>query len=238
LLSIVIPAYNEERRLPATLDRVMEYLAQRPEEWEILVVNDGSRDNTAGLVESYSAKNQRVRLLNNPGNLGKGYAVRNGMLAAQGDWILFTDSDLSSPIEELEKLEARARLENADVAIGSRAIDRKLVGVHQPAFRELSGRVFNLVMRLVTGLPFHDTQCGFKLYKRSAAQAVFRRQILDGFSFDVEDLWIAKDLGLRVVEVGVRWNNVEGTKVSAMTGVKSFLDLMTLHRYRLEGRYR
>ena len=238
MLSIVIPAYNEERRLPATLDRVIEYLAQRPEDWEILVVNDGSRDNTAGLVESYSAANQRVRLLNNPGNRGKGYAVRNGMLAAQGDWVLFTDSDLSSPIEELEKLEARARLENADVAIGSRAIDRKLVGVHQPAFRELSGRIFNLVMRLVTGLPFHDTQCGFKLYKKSAAQAVFRRQILDGFSFDVEDLWIAKDLGLRVVEVGVRWNNVEGTKVSAMTGLKSFLDLMTLHRYRLEGRYR
>jgi glycosyltransferase involved in cell wall biosynthesis len=234
-LSIVIPAYNEERRLPATLDRILAYSGQSPlPVLEILVVDDGSRDGTAALVE---ARGGIVRLVRNPGNRGKGYAVRNGMLAAKGDWILSTDADLSAPIEELEKLIAAARKEKAAVAIGSRAVDRRLVKVHQPMMRELSGRTFNLVMRVVTGLPFRDTQCGFKLFRRDAAQQIFPRQMEDGFSFDVEDLLIARTLGLTSIEVAVEWSNVEGTKVSLTQGIKSFADLVRIRSRAVRGSY-
>jgi dolichyl-phosphate beta-glucosyltransferase len=235
-LSIVIPAYNEEQRLPATLDRITAYIGNSPiPVAEILVVDDGSRDGTAALVEQ---RKGIVRLVSNPGNRGKGYAVRNGMLAAKGDWILSTDADLSAPIEELEKLIAAARRENAVVAIGSRALDRRLVKVHQPIMRELSGRAFNLVMRLVTGLPFRDTQCGFKLFRQDAAKSIFSRQIEDGFSFDVEDLIIARILGLRSIEVPVEWSNVEGTKVSLTQGIKSFADLVRIRGRAARGNYK
>jgi glycosyltransferase involved in cell wall biosynthesis len=235
-LSIVIPAYNEERRLPATLDRILEYAQRSPVPvMEILVVDDGSRDGTAALVE---ARTGILRLIRNPGNRGKGYAVRNGMLAAQGDWILSTDADLSAPIGELEKLIESARREDAVVAIGSRALDRRLVKVHQPMVRELSGRAFNMVMRGVTGLPFRDTQCGFKLFRRDAAREIFSRQVEDGFSFDVEDLLIARVLGLRSIEVPVEWSNVEGTKVSLTQGMKSFADLVRIRSRAVRGGYK
>jgi dolichyl-phosphate beta-glucosyltransferase len=238
-LSIVIPAYNEERRLAPTLATVRAYLDSSPHrDAEIIVVNDGSRDSTAALVEAAAKDDPRVRLLNNPGNRGKGYSVRHGMLDARGEWILFSDADLSAPIDELGKLLDAARERNAAVALGSRALDRSLVGVHQSAFREFAGNVFNLVMRLLTGLRFSDTQCGFKLYRRDAAQAVFARQQLDGFGFDVEDLYIAKVLGLPAVEVAVRWNNVEGTKVSLLGGARPFWDLLLIRWYHLNGRYR
>jgi dolichyl-phosphate beta-glucosyltransferase len=235
-LSIVIPAYNEEKRLPATLDRILAYVEQSPiPVGEILVVDDGSRDGTAALVEK---RGGIVQLVSNPGNRGKGYAVRNGMLAAKGDWILSTDADLSAPIEELKKLIDAARRDKAVVAIGSRALDRKLVKVHQPMMRELSGRAFNVVMRVVTGLPFRDTQCGFKLFHKGAAKDIFTRQIEDGFSFDVEDLLIARQLGLRSIEVPVEWSNVEGTKVSLTQGMKSFADLVRIRTRGMRGRYR
>jgi dolichyl-phosphate beta-glucosyltransferase len=235
-LSIVIPAYNEENRLPATLDRIVSYVERSPVPvLEILVVDDGSRDKTAALVE---ARGGLVRLVKNPGNRGKGYAVRNGMLASNGDWILSTDADLSAPIEELEKLITAARRANAVVAIGSRALNRKLVKVHQPALRELSGRAFNVAMRMVTGLPFRDTQCGFKLFGKGAAQEIFSRQIEDGFSFDVEDLVIAHALELRTIEVPVEWSNVEGTKVSLTQGIKSFADLARIRMRALGGNYK
>jgi glycosyltransferase involved in cell wall biosynthesis len=185
-----------------------------------------------------TARTGIVRLLSNPGNRGKGYAVRNGMLAAKGDWILSTDADLSAPIEELDKLIAAARRENAVVAIGSRALNRKLVKVHQPIMRELSGRAFNLVMRLVTGLPFRDTQCGFKLFHQDAAKNIFSRQKEEGFSFDVEDLVIARVLGLRAIEVPVEWSNVEGTKVSLTQGMKSFTDLVRIRGRAVRGEYK
>ena len=235
-LSIVIPAYNEEQRLPATLDRIGAYAERSPiPVAEILVVDDGSRDGTGALVE---ARQGMTRLVSNPGNRGKGYAVRNGMLAAKGDWILSTDADLSAPIDELAKLIAAARRENAVVAIGSRALDRKLVKVHQPLMRELSGRAFNMVMRLVTGLPFRDTQCGFKLFRRDAAKDIFSRQVEEGFSFDVEDLVIARALGLRSIEVPVEWSNVEGTKVSLTQGMKSFADLVRIRSRAIRGNYK
>jgi len=235
----VIPAYNEEKRLPASLDAVVAYLAQSPfSSAELIVVDDGSKDATAAVVEKYQKGHPCVKLLKNPGNRGKGYSVRHGMLEAKGDWVLFSDADLSSPIEELPKLLQAAEKAGAAVAIGSRALDRSLVAVHQSGFREASGRFFNFVMRPLTGLPFQDTQCGFKLYRADAAKAVFSRQILDGFSFDVEDLCIAKHCGYKTVEVPVLWSNVEGTKVSALAGLKSFSDLVKIRWFSMSGRYR
>jgi dolichyl-phosphate beta-glucosyltransferase len=237
-LSVVIPAYNEIRRLPQTLDRILEWLeAQKLEFCEVLVVDDGSRDGTAAMVEERAKKQAVLRLLRNPDNRGKGYAVRSGMLAAKGEWVLFTDADLSTPIEEVTKLHSRAVESGAGIAIGSRALDPNTVEVHQSSFREWSGRFFNLVMRLMTGLPFRDTQCGFKLYAARAAREVFLRQKLDGFSFDVEDLIIARRLGFAAVEVPVRWRNVEGTKVSAWNGMRSFWDLARIRWRDVRGGY-
>jgi glycosyltransferase involved in cell wall biosynthesis len=221
------------------LDAILAFLrAKRYGFTEVIVVDDGSKDRTAAVVREYGVGNPCVRLLQNPGNRGKGYSVRHGMLDAKGDWALFTDADLSAPIEEIDKLDNAAARTGAKIAIGSRALDRSLVGVHQAAAREYAGRVFNLVMRASTGLPFRDTQCGFKLYHSSAVRQVFPRQQLDGFGFDVEDLFIARLLGIPTVEVPVRWNNVEGTKVSFANGVDSFVDLVRIRRYQVAGKYR
>jgi glycosyltransferase involved in cell wall biosynthesis len=237
-LSIVIPAYNEEQRLTPTLDRIFSYLDHLPERSaEVIVVDDGSRDGTEALVETYAKSEPRLRLVRNPGNRGKGYSVRHGMEQARGKWCLMSDADLSAPIEEVQKLMEAAAKAHAQVAIGSRAMDRSLIGVHQSRMRELSGIVFNLVMRLVTGLPFEDTQCGFKLYHRDAALLIFPRQQLDGFGFDVEDLFIARKLGISSIEVPVRWNNVEGTKVSLIQALKAFSDLLVIRWHSLSGRY-
>jgi hypothetical protein len=159
-------------------------------------------------------------------------------LNAKGEWILCTDADLSTPIEETATLYKAAIAGAAQIAIGSRAVNRSLVSVHQSGFREYSGRFFNLVMRSITGLPFRDTQCGFKLFEAQAARAVFSRQLLDGFSFDVEDLYIAKELGIKAVEVPVRWANVEGSKVRLSQGLKSFTDLIEIRKNGRAGRYR
>jgi glycosyltransferase involved in cell wall biosynthesis len=238
-ISIVVPAYNEERRLPSTIDALVAYLAGRGFAFaEIVIVDDGSTDATAALVERRRAENPSIRLLRNPGNRGKGYSVRHGMLEAAGEWILFTDADLSAPIEELDKLETAAGGERAEVAIGSRALDRSLIARHQPGLRETAGRFFNLVMRLVTGLPFRDTQCGFKLFEARAAREIFRRQRLDGFGFDVEALFIARRLGFRVAEVPVRWSDVEGTKVSTLNGLAAFVDLARVRLHQWSGKYR
>jgi glycosyltransferase involved in cell wall biosynthesis len=238
-LSIVIPAYNEEQRLPKTLELVGKWMRSRHFLFcELLIVDDGSTDDTAAIVETYAKTNTCVRLIRYPGNRGKGCAVRNGMLAASGEWILYTDADLSTPIGELDHLYEGAKKQNAAIAIGSRALDRSLVSVHQSAFREYSGRFFNLIMRLITGLKFDDTQCGFKLYQAAAANTVFSRQILDGFSFDVEDLYIAELSGIRVVEVPVHWANVEGSKVRLAQGIKSFTDLLSIRLNRWSGKYR
>ncbi len=238
-LSIVIPAYNERARLPETLDRLAVYLdhSSRGQQAEVLVVDDGSIDGTAELVENFGRTDARFHLISNPGNRGKGYAVRHGMLKATGDWRLMTDADLSTPIEELNRLWETACEQNAAVVIGSRAINRKLVAKHQSWFREMGGRFFNWVMRVITGLPFADTQCGFKLYRADAAQAVFSRQALDGFSFDVEDLYLAQRMGLKVLELPVAWANVEGTKVTAAATVRAFTDLVWIRWFDWKGVY-
>ena len=233
-ISIIIPAYNEEKRLPGTLEAVKRHLGATAWEFaEIVVVNDGSRDRTAEAARAGGA-----RVVENPVNRGKGYSVRHGVMEAKGEWLLVSDADLSAPIEELEKLWRMVCAENAEGAIGSRALDRSLIGVHQPAFRENVGKVFNLLMRIVTGLPYHDTQCGFKLFETKAAREIFRRQLLDGFGFDVEVLFIAARLGYRVLEIPVRWNNVEGSTVSLWRGIAAFVDPLKVRWNGLTGKYR
>ena len=233
-ISIIIPAYNEEKRLPATLTAVKAYLASTTWDFtEIVVVDDGSRDNTPGV-----ARQAGVRLLQNPGNRGKGYSVRHGMLEAKGDWLLFSDADLSTPIEELEKLWSAIERERAQAVIGSRDLDRSLIGVRQPLFREFGGRFFNLVIRLITGLPFHDTQCGFKLFEGAAAREIFRRQRVERFGFDVEVLYISQRLGYRTLEVPVRWNDVAGTTVKMMGALAAFFDPLKVRWNGLTGKYK
>jgi dolichyl-phosphate beta-glucosyltransferase len=232
-ISIIIPAYNEEKRLPATLARVQQYFAESQWDFfEIVVVNDGSSDGTTAVALQAGA-----RVLENPGNRGKGFSVRHGMVKAQGDWALFSDADLSTPIEEVEKLWSAAEAGGASVAIGSRAVDRSLIGVHQPFYREAMGKVFNLVMRVVTGLRYRDTQCGFKLFQAAAGREIFGRQLLNGFGFDVEVLFIARRLGHRALEIPVRWNDVAGTKVSLWRGLQAFGDLVEVRWNALRGRY-
>ncbi|MEN6532623.1 MAG: dolichyl-phosphate beta-glucosyltransferase [Bryobacteraceae bacterium] len=239
-ISIVIPAYNEERRLPATLDKVLAYLDARDyPSSEVIVVDDGSSDGTAQVIGRYQSADPRVRLVSNPGNRGKGYSVRHGMLEAKGEWRLFSDADLSAPIEELDKLLTAAKEQGAAVVIGSRALDRSLINVHQSFFREVAGRIFNLSMRLLTGLPFQDTQCGFKLFEGRAAHEIFRRQRIDRFGFDAEALFIARILGFRIVEFPVRWSHTEGTKVRMFAdSLDMFLDLMRVRWNHIRGLYR
>jgi len=238
-VSIVIPAYDEEKRLPGTLERITSYLKSGSWKFsEVIVVDDGSRDGTVRVAEEFRARVPPVRVLRNPGNRGKGYSVRHGMMKAKGEWTLFTDADLSTPIEELEKLWTAAQEARAQVAIGSRALNRSLIGVHQPFFRESAGKVFNVAARIVTGLPFWDTQCGFKLFEAGAAREIFRRQRLERFGFDVEVLFIARKLGYSTIEVPVRWNDMAGTKVGAATGLAAFLDPLRVRLHQLRGKYR
>lgn len=242
-LSVVIPAYNEQERLPASLDKVAAFLNEQVDgPSEILVVDDGSTDGTfesarragAGLENDHL----RVTVLDNGRNRGKGYSVRNGVSQSRHPWILFTDADLSAPIEELPKLFAAVDEQGCDVAIGSRAVDRSLIGVHQSPFREAMGRVFNLAVRIGAGLPFKDTQCGFKLFSAEAAHDIFSRQLLEGFGFDVEVLYLAKKLGYSATEVPVRWDHCEGTKVRMFSGADAFIDILRVRANDLAGKYR
>jgi dolichyl-phosphate beta-glucosyltransferase len=239
-LSIVIPAYNEAARLPVTLSAVRAYLEAGDFEFsEIVVVDDGSTDATRQVADQFASEHCGVRLLRNPGNRGKGFSVRHGVQEARGDWVLFSDADLSAPIEELDRLVAGARRAGACVAIASRALNRNLIGVHQSLLRENAGRVFNRLMRLLIGLPYRDTQCGFKLFEARAAREIFRRQQLERFGFDVEVLFIARLLGYAAVEVPVRWDHCAGTKVSMFgDSLNMFLDLLRIRWYQRSGKYR
>ena len=237
-LSIIIPAYNEQARLPETLCRIFDYLAETHRSGtEVLVVDDGSSDGTIEAAAAFQSQHEGFRILRNPGNRGKGYAVRHGMLEAQGEWRLFTDADLSAPIEEVEKLCRAVRRSGAQVAIGSRAVDRSLIEVHQSAFRETAGKFFNVVMRSTLGLPFADTQCGFKLFAGDAAERIFGLQRLERFGFDAEALFIAYQLGYKIEEVPVRWRHVEGTKVGLASGADSFADLARVRMNHWRGLY-
>ncbi|HXZ19744.1 MAG TPA: dolichyl-phosphate beta-glucosyltransferase, partial [Candidatus Acidoferrales bacterium] len=194
-LSIVIPAYNEERRLPPTLEKIEAWIAQKGIVAEILVVDDGSTDGTARLVENYKSSFACIRLLSNGRNFGKGYSVRHGMREARGRIGLFTDADLSAPIEEADKL--LAALDTADVAFGSRALDRRLISARQSRLRELAGILFNKIVQLVLWIPFVDTQCGFKAFRMERARILFEQQRIERFGFDPELLYLARHHGLR-----------------------------------------
>ena len=188
--SVVIPAYNESNRIRPTLDEILRYVGERNWDVEILVVDDGSRDDTPAIVREYGRPHPQVQLVQNPGNRGKGFSVRNGMLHARGDICLFTDADLSSPIGEAEKLFEAIR-QGADIAIGSRWLSAELQTERQPLYRQVFGRIFNLLLRLVLGLHFMDTQCGFKAFRRDAAQRIFPRQKIERWGFDPEILFLA-----------------------------------------------
>lgn len=234
----MIPAYNEAERLGATLDRVVEYVQANRMSAEIIVANDGSRDSTAELVKSCAARNPIVKLVENPGNRGKGYSVRNGMLHARGEVLLFSDADLSSPIEESVKLFA-ALDAGADVAIGSRWVRAELQTQRQPLHRQLFGRVFNLLLRITLGLKFKDTQCGFKAFTRNAADQLFPRQRIDRWGFDPELLFLAKRSGLRVSEVPVAWAHSPGTRISPLKdGIKMFVEMLRIRWYGITGKYK
>jgi dolichyl-phosphate beta-glucosyltransferase len=236
-LSIVIPAYNEEPRLPETLRRIAEYLPTLRLRTEVLVVDDGSTDRTAAVAESFHGKLTGLRVLSNGTNRGKGYSVRHGMLEAQGDMVLFTDADLSAPIEEAEKL--LTPLNNGyDVAIGSRAMDRSLISTRQSIFRETAGIIFNKIVRMVLRLPFVDTQCGFKAFRRERCRIIFEQQRIEGFGFDPELLYLARHYGLRAIEIPVRWGHSEATKVNMLgDSLKMFGDIFTIRWNAMSGRY-
>jgi glycosyltransferase involved in cell wall biosynthesis len=235
--SIVIPAYNESARIPATLRNVLECVRSQGWNAEILVVNDGSRDNTAELVRSIMQDAPEVKLLSNPSNRGKGYSVRHGMMEARGDVVMFTDSDLSAPMEEADRLFAAIEA-GADIAIGSRWLESGRQTHRQPLYRQIFGRCFNLVTRMMMRLPFADTQCGFKAFTHDAAQTVFGLQTIERWGFDPEILFIALKRGLKVKEVAVSWAHDERSRMSYLKdGMQMLKELATIRWNALMGRY-
>lgn len=237
-LSVVIPAYNEAARLGPTLDRVGEFLASKPFESEIIVADDGSTDSTPTLVREAAARIPHLRHLRHEPNRGKGFTVRRGVLEARGKYALFTDADLSSPIEEVDRLLEALERTGADAAVGSRALERELIGVHQPWVREFGGRVFNLLVRVFTGLRIHDTQCGFKLFRRQTTRRAFEVQKIEGFGFDPELLFLIERTGGKLVEVPVRWNDNPATKVRFLRdSTRMFCDLVRIRWRALTGQY-
>jgi glycosyltransferase involved in cell wall biosynthesis len=236
-LSIVIPAYNESARIEATLASVLECVETRHWNAEILVVDDGSTDTTVAIVQQWMARNPHLHLIKNPGNCGKGYSVRNGLLQAAGDIAMFTDADLSAPIEEAERL-LEAIDAGADVAIGSRWLDKQKQTVHQPLYRRFFGRCFNWVTRKVIGLPFKDTQCGIKAFRRDAAQTIFRLQTIERWGFDPEILFIARKLKYKIAEVPVTWGHDERTRISYLKdGMQMLQEMGQIRTNSLRGRY-
>ncbi len=223
--------------MAATLKRVFAYAAEQGWDAEVIAVNDGSRDNTADIIRGFAESNPRLRLVENPGNRGKGYSVRNGMLHAQGEILLFSDADLSSPIEEAEKLFA-AIAAGADVAIGSRWLRSDLQTQRQPLHRQLFGRTFNLMLRVTLGLTFKDTQCGFKAFTRRAADAIFPRQRIERWGFDPELLFLANKAGFKTAEVPVAWAHSEGSRLNPLRdGAKMFVEMLRIRWYSISGKY-
>jgi len=236
--SFILPAFNESERLTTSIPKVLEYVRERGLRAEIIVVNDGSTDTTADVVRQFAVANPMIVLLENPGNRGKGYSVRNGMLRAKGAVALFTDADLSSPITEADKLFA-ALANGADVAIGSRWLKRELQTERQPILRQLYGRLFNLGLRIVLGLTYRDTQCGFKAFSRSAIQVVFTRQRVERWGFDPELLFLARKFNLKTVEVPVEWAHDHRSKINPLRdGVRMGLEVLKIRWTDLMGGYK
>lgn len=232
-LSIIIPAYNEQDRIEASLRRVHAYLESLARPFEIIVVDDGSSDGTADIVRAAAADLDAIRLVDYTPNRGKGRAVRVGIRESAGELVGFTDADLSAPIEEMDKLLAAVG-GGSDIAIGSRAVKGAIIPKHQPLYRELGGKALNLVIRALAVRGIHDTQCGFKLFKGDIARSIFSRCFLDGWGFDVEVLYLARKMGRGIAEIPVVWSHFEGSKihpVSAGIGVVIDIIRMKMHHY-------
>jgi dolichyl-phosphate beta-glucosyltransferase len=237
-ISIVIPAYNEAKRIPRTLDHILSFLGEKRWKAEVIVVNDGSIDETADVVRAYCSRHSLVCLIDNPANAGKGSAIRDGVLHATGDIILFTDADDSTPIEDADKLIA-AICDGADIVIGSRWVDSNLQSNPQPWYRRLNGRLYNLLLRTILGLHLTDTQNGFKAFTRTAGKAVFALQKIPGWGFDAESLFFAKKLGFSVREVPVEYiYYAEGSKIRPYRdGARMLAELLLVRWYFLTGAY-
>ncbi len=240
-LSLIIPAYNEATRLGATLATVFAYLRQELPASEVIIVDDGSQDNTAGVADEFVARHAgpiRAEVIRVAPNRGKGHALRVGLLAARAPVALFSDADLSTPISELPKLVDPIIRGECDVAFGSRALDRSLIGVRQPWRREQGGKVMNLVIRMATGLPFWDTQCGFKAFRMEVCRPLIAATRIDRFGFDVEYLYVMQRAGLRLQEIPVRWDHYEGSKLSVVRDtLRMFDEIRRIRQYAARGVY-
>jgi len=239
-VSLIIPAYNEEGRIGPGLKAIVEYATATQLSLEVIVVDDGSTDDTATLAGALlrMAPNVSGRVIRSRQNRGKGYAVRAGLTAARAPYAVFSDADLSTPIEELPRLLSTLENGEADVTFGSRALDRSLIGVRQSRFREIAGRAFNVVLRMATALPFKDTQCGFKAFRMSVCRPLIEAGTIDGFGFDIELLYEAHRAGLRIREIPVRWNHCDGSKVNMLRdGLRMLRDIYTVRLRGVGGAY-
>jgi len=230
-LSVIIPAYNEEKRIGTTLTSIISYLEKFPKingDYEIIVIDDGSQDNTVKEVEKFSTKNTKIKICSNEKNSGKGYSVRKGILLGEGKYLLFSDADLSTPIEELEKLFFWIE-QGYDIAIGSRSLKESQIIIHQSWYRELMGKIFNKLVKFWCLPDFIDTQCGFKLFKKEAAKKVFANAKIKHFAFDVETLYLAKKYNYRLKEVPIRWINSPSSRVHpVLDSMKMLYDLLRI----------
>ncbi len=237
MYSIVIPAYNESARIVASLEKILAFIAENRWDAEVLVVNDGSRDNTADIVRQFAQRSPIVRLLENPGNRGKGYSVRNGMLQARGDILIFSDADLSSPIYESLRL-IRAIEDGADVAFGSRWLEADTQTERQPILRQIAGRAYNILLRIILGLNYKDTQCGLKAFNRAAAEKVFTRQKIERWGFDPELLFIARKFKMKMVEIPVEWAHDDRSKINPVVdGFKMGMEMLKIRWNGITGKY-
>ena len=241
-LSVVIPAYNEETRIAGSLDRLRSWLSGQPGSSEVLVVDDGSRDETARLVERFAAENAgspvEMRMLSNRLNRGKGYSLKHGVLMAAGEYLLLSDADFSTPIEELPRLLELVSSEKYGIAIGSRGLEESKIEIHQPLWRESMGRCFNMLVRAITSLPYRDTQCGFKVMRREVVLPLFRAARVERFAYDVEILYLARRAGIRVAEVPVIWRDSPGSRVNAVLDSFDMLkDIIGIVLRARRGRY-
>jgi len=237
-LSIILPAYNEEHRIPLTLEKILSFLASKRFTWELIIVDDGSADNTVDTIRNNVPDSPHIKILKNKVNRGKGYSVKKGMLEASGEFRLFSDSDLSTPIDEIDNF-LEFHQQGYDVCIGSRSLPNSNVEIHQPWYREKMGKIFGLLQRIILLKQIIDSQCGFKSFNSRAADFIFQRQMTDGFCFDVEILYIAQQHKLRICEIPVTWRDNPDTKVGAITdSTKMFLDLVTIRLNGMKGKYR
>jgi dolichyl-phosphate beta-glucosyltransferase len=235
-ISVVIPAYNEEKRLPNALRQVQRHLDRKGGDYEILVVNDGSRDSTQKVVKEAMQKNKRIKLLENGRNRGKGYTVRHGMQKAKGDWVLFTDADMSTPIRELDRFMEHTK--DHEIIIGSRNLSQSQITVKQPKFRQLAGKTFPFVVRVLLALPIKDTQCGFKLFSRKAAKELSSMQRLERWAFDAELLFIANRRGYKIREVPVEWANDPASKLNIVgDSWRMFCEILRVRKNAALGYY-